>query len=381
MKISIEVVIVCTIISVMLGGSAAITPPDTSLDTIPVGYFGGVNCKQRSEDNIQMLAKMRVIVIEKWEGPCWYECYNNLTKNPPVPCQPSCGAENYQMNTIKQAKTANPKLSAVFYLNTLYDFPFLELHGKFLKANADVVDVNGKLIAFKNDNGMPDINVFDFSQQVGRDLWTGFVQDLINTGYVDGLFDDKHDILAMWNETGSFWQLCEWGTGKNTWNISCGIISNETAQEYNKGKPQVLEALHKMFGPTAVVFFNTTKMTRMKLGDIKSPLSYAKDVQTSLSMYSYYYVMTGDLKDGDCTSTKSSCNENELAMFLLAVEKGAILGCNGWDEQFSKPLGDPLAPATKSGNEVMRHFKSGTYVTWDLTKRQGKIVWANSTSI
>ena len=285
------------------------------------------------------------------------------------------------MNTIKQAKSANPKLSAVFYLNTLYDFPFLELHGKFLKANADVVVVDGKLIAFKNDNGMPDINVFDFSQQVGRDLWTGFVQDLINTGYVDGLFDDKHDILAMWNETGSFWQLCEWGTGKNTWNISCGIISNETAQEYNKGKPQVLEALHKMFGPTAVVFFNTTKMTRMKLGDIKSPLSFAKDVQTSLSMYPYSYVQTGDLIDGDCTSTKSSCSEDELAMFLLAVEKGAILGCNGWDEQFSKPLGDPLAPATKSGNEVTRHFKSGTYVTWDLTKQQGKIVWANSTSI
>ena len=59
------------------------------------------------------------------------------------------------MQTIKRAKAANPKLSAVFYLNTLYDFPFLELHGKFLEANADIVDINGKLVAFKNDNGMP----------------------------------------------------------------------------------------------------------------------------------------------------------------------------------------------------------------------------------
>lgn len=33
-------------------------------------------------------------------------------------------------NTIEWAKAANPNLSAVFYLNTLYDFPFLELHGK-----------------------------------------------------------------------------------------------------------------------------------------------------------------------------------------------------------------------------------------------------------
>ena len=88
----------------MLGEAAAIT----SVDTLPVGYFGGVNCKQRSQENIEMMAKMRVTVIEKWEGPCWYECYNNLTMNPPIPCQPSCGAENYQVQTIKRAKAANP---------------------------------------------------------------------------------------------------------------------------------------------------------------------------------------------------------------------------------------------------------------------------------
>ena len=117
-------------VSMPLGGASAITPPDTSLDTLPVGYFGRVNCKERSQENIDMLAKMRVIVIEKWEGPCWYKCYANLTMNPPVPCQPSCGAENYQLKTIKRAKAANPKLSAVFYLNTLYDFPCLELHAR-----------------------------------------------------------------------------------------------------------------------------------------------------------------------------------------------------------------------------------------------------------
>ena len=37
---------------------------------------------------------------------------------------------------------------------------------------------------------------------------------------------------------------------------------------------------------------------------------------------------------------------HQLAAFLLAVEQGAILGCDGWDEQFSRPLGDPLAGTT-----------------------------------
>lgn len=157
-----------------------------------------------------MLAKMRVIVIEKWEGPCWYECYANLTKNPPVPCQPSCGAENYKLETIKQVKAVNSKVTAVFYLNTLYDFGMLELHGR-LQAKADMVDIDNKPVTIKNDNGMPHINVFDFGQEIGRNLWISFIKTLKDSGVVDGLFPDKTPVLAHWNETGSFWQICEWG--------------------------------------------------------------------------------------------------------------------------------------------------------------------------
>jgi len=45
-------------------------------------------------------------------------------------------------------------------------------------------------------------------------VWTGFVKNLT---------DDKANKLATWNETGSFWQMCEWGTGRNTWSISCTV--------------------------------------------------------------------------------------------------------------------------------------------------------------
>ena len=364
--IGVQLIVICGVVH-------AITAPDTSLDTIPIGYFGGVNCKERSQENIEMLAKMRIIVIEKWEGPCWYECYANLTMKPPVPCQPSCGAENYQLKTIKRAKAVNPNLAAVFYLNTLYDFPFLELHGKFLEANADVTDVNGKLVSFKNDNGMPGINVFDLGQKVGRDLWIGFVKQLVETGVVDGLFDDKSNIQAMWNETGSFWQICEWGTGKGTWDISCGIISKETAQNYNDGKPLVLDELHKIFGQDAVVFYNTTGWAHMKG---VTPMENARSIKEALSTYKYAYVMNRDLINGDCTSTASICSQDEVAMFLLALEEGAFLSCSGWDEDFSKPLGKPLGPATAKNDTVVRHFESGTYVTWDLKTRKGSIFWA-----
>ena len=43
----------------------SIIAPDTSLATVPCAYFGG-NAAHRAEANIEMLAKMRLVMIEKW---------------------------------------------------------------------------------------------------------------------------------------------------------------------------------------------------------------------------------------------------------------------------------------------------------------------------
>ena len=52
---------VSLVLSYLMGGASALVPPDTSLDTIPISYFGGVNCKERSQESIEMLAKMRLL--------------------------------------------------------------------------------------------------------------------------------------------------------------------------------------------------------------------------------------------------------------------------------------------------------------------------------
>jgi hypothetical protein len=48
----------------------ALVAPNTSLATIPVAYFGGKGGRSgaRSPTNIAMLAKMRIVMLEKWEG-------------------------------------------------------------------------------------------------------------------------------------------------------------------------------------------------------------------------------------------------------------------------------------------------------------------------
>jgi hypothetical protein len=48
-----------------------------------------------------------MVVIEKFEGPCWDECYVH-----PVPgkCVPSCDVERYMLGTARALKAANSKL-------------------------------------------------------------------------------------------------------------------------------------------------------------------------------------------------------------------------------------------------------------------------------
>ena len=72
--------------------SPSVASINTSLYTIPTGYFGGNGVAPRPQDEIELLAEQRMIVIEKWEGPCWAECLSNSSSHPPIPCNPACGA-------------------------------------------------------------------------------------------------------------------------------------------------------------------------------------------------------------------------------------------------------------------------------------------------
>ena len=112
--------------------------------------------------------------------------------------------------------------------------------------------------------------------------------------------------------------------------------------------------------------------------------------------------------------TDSHCTESVVAAFLIAVEKGAILGCNDWQvyhafgaamytcyacrermftsclrcltirvwyllaqSDFERPLGAPLGPPTTddAGVIMRRAFQGGAKVTFNLTSATGRIVW------
>ena len=84
-----------------------------------------------------------------------------------------------------------------------------------------------------------------------------------------------------------------------------------------------------------------------------------------------------------CMARLFSFLADHIALFLLMVEEGMMIGANGWSEDYDKPLGKPLGPATNiTGNSgstttgLERSFESGTKVTFDLESGTGHIAWA-----
>ena len=69
------------------------------------------------------------------------------------------------------------------------------------------------------------------------------------------------------------------------------------------------------------------------------------------------------------------CSQNVLAQFLLAVEPGAYLLCNAWDERFARPLGLPTGDPTVTGTKWTRSFAGGVRAIWDTKSQKGSVEW------
>ena len=71
------------------------------------------------------------------------------------------------------------------------------------------------------------------------------------------------------------------------------------------------------------------------------------------------------------------CSDDLVAQFLLAVEPGAFLLCNGWDARFGRPLGLPTGPPVAAADNTTwsRSFASGVVATWNTATSSGTVTW------
>eukprot|EP01048_Picozoa_sp_COSAG05_P019260 COSAG05_NODE_2969_length_2456_cov_1.963089_2_plen_359_part_00 len=267
----------------MVGTVAGVSAPNTSLASIPVGYFGGhhnqdtsvhgvIPCPAagcRPAVNLQMLSKMRIVMVEKWvslhltlllrfppyclqlpfvsrsamrcsdpakhmrqEGHCYDGCMYNASKH--MPCFPSCNVERDMLKTLSQVKALNQAVKGVVYLNTLMAFPFYALSGRFADANALLIDMyTGKPVELTNDEGMQHVWVYDWGNPTGRQLFIDFVSDFLSKNEADGIFADKWGGGAS-RVNATTWKIC---------NNRCGFINNSQAAAYNAGAILVREQI------------------------------------------------------------------------------------------------------------------------------------------
>lgn len=369
-------------LATLAGAAISITAPNTSLATVPVSYFGG-NAMHRGDANIEMLAKMRMVIIEKWEGPCWTQCVED--KNVSA-CAPSCDVEQYIVGTLRRVKAANPKVACGFYLNTLLAFPFYAMTGELETHNATTIDsTTGRPIMIQNDQGEQNIPIFGYDTKAGREIYVNTVKNLVATGVVDGFFGDKWNHGAEENKKFGTWQIC---------NKECGTVTPSQAQAWNEGKAQVLSNVTALVGDGFYlangddfdgVGSNFKGLKKWVDADPRDNIAW---VAQQRSKHAYLWFTGPDQHwSTDPNSPKAlegSCTGDCLARFLLAVEEGCILSANGWADEYDYPLGNPTGPAVfdKAAGTLTRSFESGTKVvfTYSNVKKgegSGVITWGH----
>ena len=199
---------------VLLPLASALTAPNTSLATLPIAYFGGHKSPRgsggRSDANLKMLSKMRIVMVsarpnlctqwiphclaqvEKWEGHCYDECSPFKNGSTSGFCNPACAVESDMTSTLSKVKALNPSVTGIFYLNIFLLFPFYSLAGEYQAKGALLIDSETKKpVLLRNDESMPNIFVPDFGTALGRSIMLNAVQKMIAGGAVDGIFAER----------------------------------------------------------------------------------------------------------------------------------------------------------------------------------------------
>lgn len=149
---------------------------------------------------------------------------------------------------------------------------------------------------------------------------------------------------------------------------------------YDKAGSYKTKPPHRLGGN--LVFIDPPKMDGKQR--VWEAVETVSQVQMALTNYKYA-ILGGSNSYSNAKheedSLLSHCSETHLAVFLLALEPGAFLLCNGWSDEFALPLGAPLAPAAQdpSTGEWSRSFAGGTSATWK--DGQGKVIWATTLAL
>ena len=411
---------------------ATITPPDTSLSTIPVAYYGAN--WNRTQANLDALAKFKMVTLMQEDGHCWATCCpdgmapqsgqcgpsHNASAIPG--CNASCaqhGAQNGVFKAVKASAAAQGRRPphCVLYMNSVYLWPFDAASAQ--GAAVQLLDVTGAPHMESCDPGIFPSYFWDFGRSPAQDAWLDIIRTYIlgssggggggvDTAYADGLYNDcdtQNPIICPADPTND---TCVAKRNGKVESIN-EVVTRAQHDAYNAGKNATMYRAFAMVdgaGGGGGSFYNKNAAANgekppnfgggnthyFKLAG-KGPwdaAAWLADVAKVRANYKYIVIGSAndfsnpehetlpenqDLADG--RSLKFCKTNTTLAQFLIAIEPGMFLLCNGWDDRFDRPLGKPTGKATldNATQTWTRGFASGATVTWDAAAQQGTVSW------
>jgi len=364
------------------------------------------------------LSKQQIVVLMQEDGDCWVKCcpnatgpgnqcgdprgqYHNGTALPG--CGPECdqhGKQNQVFERVKAKAQAAGRRDphCMLYLNAVYDFPFSSTHA--LGDSIDVLDIHGRAHVENVDPGLFPVSMFDYGKEAARNAWLDIVKTAVVKGSADGVYVDCGPTMGLHCSDPANSSTC---IAKRNGKVASfnEQVTPEQVEAYQKGKDETVLAGSKLVGENGtwydkqggykakpphylggnLVFIKPPLLNGQKgVWDAAESIS---EMKTALTNYKYAIFGCANCfssPKAEQDSLPSKCTESQLAVFLLALEPGAYVLCNGVADEFALPLGAPLAPAAQDSTGTWsRSFEGGTSVTW--SDGEGKVTWATTEAI
>lgn len=315
-------------------------------------------------------------------------------------CDATCEEHGSQEDVFKRivasaAAQGLPGPHNVLYMNSVYLWPFDAASA--LGTSAMVTDVHGKPHEENCDPGIFPSYFFDFGKPAGAKSWLDIIRKhIVQSNVTDGVYCDCCGMVPFHCDGESENATCFAKRNGKTMSTN-EVVTPATVDAYTRRKQATLaEAVRLVTNASgnAGTFYNKVNHGPTKgLGNIEwikvGPPPQLHAVIKAQTDHGGYVVVGGsnaysnpkqettpagqNISDG---RSLQRCPDNMVAQFLLGLEPGAYLLCNGWDSRFGRPLGKPLGPPVLlNGSLWSRSFRSGVVATWDLGKKSGRISW------
>ena len=279
---------------------------------------------------------------------------------------------------------------------SVYLWPFDAASGQ--GSAVQLLDTSGSPHMESCDPGIYPSYFWDFTRKAGQAAWLQIIKDHLVNGPADGVYNDCDGTIPIRCPSGATDPATVCVAKRN--GKAKSVNENVTLAQhdaYVHGKNATMWTAAQLVGVNGTFYNKNSPSTKqptfgggnLHFIDGNSPSNLIKEVASSLPFYPYLIVGgANDYSNPKMESLPSgqnladgrslkSCSSSHIAVFLLAVEPGCFLLCNGWDDRFDLALGVPKAKAVLNPKTKVwsRTFPSGVVATWNTTSGEGGVTW------